>query len=101
MGRIYDVSAGAKQYGPGGNYHFFVGKDASLALAKGCTSQKCLDEHPSSSTAAFSSAEQKEVQAWVEFFQLHDKYTFVGRLVEDPVDKTVQSALSGTTKKNS
>ena len=93
MGRIYDVSVNTKQYGKEGDYHFFVGKDASVALAKGCTTQKCLDEHHTAPSLTLSAAEEKEVQAWVEFFQLHDKYQYVGRLVDDPVEKTLDSVL--------
>ena len=95
MGRIYDVSVNTKQYGKDGDYHFFIGKDASLALAKGCTSQKCLDEHPTASSLTLNANEEKEVQAWVEFFQFHDKYQYIGRLVEDPVAKTLDKVLGG------
>jgi predicted heme/steroid binding protein len=35
-GSIYDVSAGANTYGPGGSYHFFAGKDAARAFITGC-----------------------------------------------------------------
>lgn len=35
-GSIYDVSQGARHYGPGGSYHFFAGKDASRAFVTSC-----------------------------------------------------------------
>lgn len=35
-GTIYDVSAGARVYGPGGNYHTLAGKDAARAFITGC-----------------------------------------------------------------
>ncbi|KAK4983272.1 hypothetical protein LTR50_007323 [Elasticomyces elasticus] len=35
-GSIYDVSAGARHYGPGGSYHFFAGRDAARAFVTGC-----------------------------------------------------------------
>lgn len=30
LGKVYDVSKGKKHYGPGGSYHFFVGKSIIL-----------------------------------------------------------------------
>ncbi|SPO03302.1 related to DNA damage response protein [Cephalotrichum gorgonifer] len=38
-GTIYDVSAGARIYGPGGSYHWFAGCDASRAYVTGCFSE--------------------------------------------------------------
>ncbi|KAF2104671.1 cytochrome b5 [Rhizodiscina lignyota] len=35
-GSIYDVTAGARVYGPGGGYHFFAGRDAARAFVTGC-----------------------------------------------------------------
>jgi len=35
-GSIYDVSASAHTYGPGGSYSFFAGKDAARAFITGC-----------------------------------------------------------------
>ena len=85
-GRIYDVSAGYKFYGPDGNYHQFVGKDATRAFGTGCTAEECV----SSSTEGFGEAELKEVDRWLELYETHDKYTFVGFLVEDPVEKVIK-----------
>ena len=35
MGHVFDVTAGARVYGPGGMYHFFAGVDASRAFVTG------------------------------------------------------------------
>lgn len=42
-GTIYDVTAGARVYGPGGSYSIFAGKDAARAFVTGCFLE---DGHP-------------------------------------------------------
>ena len=81
-GRIYDVSAGRKFYGPDGNYHGFVGRDATRAFATGCKLEACI----SSSTDGLTEKEFKEIDKWLELYETHDKYSFVGFLVDDPVE---------------
>ena len=85
-GRVYDVSsAGAKFYGPGKAYHHFVGRDASRAFATGCRAAECV----SADLDGLSPSQLRELDRWMEMYETHDKYTFVGTLVEDPVDKYV------------
>jgi hypothetical protein len=84
-GRVYDVTAGAKFYGPGSKYHKFVAKDATRAFATGCLLEECI----SASTEGLTEQEFKEIERWLELYETHDKYTFVGYLVEDPVDKVI------------
>eukprot|EP00525_Craspedostauros_australis_P001836 CAMPEP_0198117500 /NCGR_PEP_ID=MMETSP1442-20131203/18316_1 /TAXON_ID= /ORGANISM="Craspedostauros australis, Strain CCMP3328" /LENGTH=275 /DNA_ID=CAMNT_0043775561 /DNA_START=111 /DNA_END=938 /DNA_ORIENTATION=- len=81
-GRIYDVTQGSKFYGPDKHYHLFTGTDATRAFATGCTKLECV----SSDTTGLTEKEHKEILRWLEMYETHDKYTFVGYLVDDPVD---------------
>ena len=82
-GRVYDVSASkAKFYGPGKAYHHFVGRDASRAFATGCRAAECV----SADLDGLGPSQLRELDRWMEMYETHDKYTFVGTLVEDPVD---------------
>lgn len=84
-GRVYDVTAGKAFYGPGKPYHNFVGRDATSAFALGCSAPRCI----SASTEDLSPNQLKEVDRWIELYETHDRYTFVGVLVDDPVDNFV------------
>jgi predicted heme/steroid binding protein len=41
-GKVYDVTAGARHYGPKGAYRFFAGRDATRAFVTGCFKEECL-----------------------------------------------------------
>ena len=86
-GRVYDVSAGAKFYGAGKPYHHFVGQDASRAFATGCRAAECV----SADLDGLNPSQLRELDRWMEMYETHDKYTFVGTLVEDPVDVALDS----------
>ena len=91
-GRVYDVTAGGKFYAEGGEYHDWIGKDASRSFGTGCrggvdrTGMDCLSE----SLEGLTAKEMKEIDRWVELYETHDKYTFVGYLVDDPVEEIVE-----------
>ena len=86
-GRVYDVTASAGTfYGPGKTYNAFVGTDASRAFALGCTEPECVSDD----LAGLDAAELREIDRWTEMYDTHDKYTYVGRLVEDPVDAVLR-----------
>jgi predicted heme/steroid binding protein len=79
FGRVYDVSSGSKFYGEGGNYHMFAGRDVTRALCAGCLKEDCLIRN----TDGLSNKELAEGKRWLSFFQLHDKYSYVGYLEGD------------------
>ena len=86
-GRVYDVSAGKKFYGVGKPYHHFVGRDASRAFATGCRAEECV----SADLDGLNPSQLREPDRWMEMYETHDKYTFVGTLVEDPMDVALDS----------
>jgi len=88
-GRIYDVSAAREMYGPGKSYYAFVGKDATRAFATGCLEEKCI----SSSMDGLSDSEMKEIDRWVELYHNHDKYKYIGKLVDDHIDSMVDEEI--------
>lgn len=91
-GRVYDVSAGERFYGDGKDYHDWVGTDASRSFGTGCrggvdrTGMDCLSE----SVEGLTAKELKEIDRWLELYETHDKYTFVGHLVDDPVNDILE-----------
>lgn len=78
-GDVFDVSTGARFYGPEGGYKIFAGVDATRSLSMGSLDEadvelpKCAD---------LSDFKQHD---WTSFFEQHafyaEKYTRVGRLV--------------------
>ena len=109
LGRVYDVSAGDKFYGPAGRYGGLAGHDVTYALATGCNTAACIDTDwtalpsESSSTSSsdgadaslvFTDAQLSEAKKWLSFFHLHDKYKLVGKLEGDSFDALVQQLLS-------
>ena len=94
FGRIYDVSAGAKFYGEDGSYHMFAGKDVTRALSTGCKEEECLVR----STEGLSKKQINEGKRWLSFFQLHDKYPFVGTLEEDSREDWLEELIESAMK---
>jgi len=99
FGRVYDVTKGDKYYGEDGRYHLFAGKDVTHALSTGCMEEACLG------TSKFNSKELTESQMnegkrWLSFFQLHDKYSYVGNLVEEGVDFMIDALVIESLSRN-
>eukprot|EP01038_Epipyxis_sp_PR26KG_P008194 gene8194-11084_t len=87
--RVYDVSAARKMYGPGKSYHVFVGRDATRAFATGCTKEECM----LSSIDGLTSEQLHEIDRWIELYETHDKYKYIGKLISDPVNSLVDKEV--------
>lgn len=79
FGHVYDVSAGARFYGPESPYSGFAGRDVTYSLCTGCRTPECLSTAPDDLTETQIS----EGKRWLSFFHLHDKYHLVGKLETD------------------
>eukprot|EP00697_Spironema_sp_BW2_P010970 gnl/Spiro4/26520_TR13198_c0_g1_i1.p1 gnl/Spiro4/26520_TR13198_c0_g1~~gnl/Spiro4/26520_TR13198_c0_g1_i1.p1 ORF type:complete len:354 (-),score=75.02 gnl/Spiro4/26520_TR13198_c0_g1_i1:60-983(-) len=75
-GRVYDVTLGSAFYGPGGKYAHFAGHDCSRALCEGCLEERCV----TGNLTGLSRAEMRDCDRWVELFEFHDKYKYVGMI---------------------
>jgi len=78
LGYVFDVSAGYKFYGEGGEYHSLTGRDATMALSRGDLSLK--DESWDDVEGGLGEKDMAEARRWLEYFVSHDKYVRVGRL---------------------
>ncbi|XP_019697221.1 neuferricin isoform X2 [Harpegnathos saltator] len=74
LGQVFDVTKGQKHYGPGGNYHFFTGRDASLAFITGEFDDNSLTDDISS----LSVQQVKMLNDWIEFYNTN--YVYKGKL---------------------
>jgi hypothetical protein len=75
LGSVFDVTSGAKHYGPGGNYNGAAGRDASKAFYSGNFTADQTDD-----LSAAKPGELASVYRWRNFFRDHKTYTPVGRL---------------------
>ena len=77
MDQVHDMSANAEMYGPEGPYNCFVGKDASVPLAKMKFDAELFDLKKHHWTM-LDEKELKILQDWAKKFDA--KYPVVGRL---------------------
>lgn len=87
FGRIYNVTAGERFYGPTSRYHMFPGRDVTFALGTGCKTDECLEK----TAADLSDRELEEAKRWLSFFQLHDKYPYVGKLENSSMEQMMEA----------
>lgn len=85
-GVVFDATAGANFYGPGGPYSGFAGRDATIALAKMKTE---LAEVAGLTMDDLSSGELQTLNNWVTRF--NEKYRVVGYLTDGLEPKSVAS----------
>lgn len=76
LGQVYDVTAGKQHYGAGGSYSFFAGRDASRAYVTGKFQEDLSDDVRDLKPEDFSG-----LVDWRSFYQNHEKYKFVGKVV--------------------
>lgn len=86
---IFDVTASRKLYGKDGPYHVMAGRDASRALATGCTTEDCAK----GSLDGLTEAELKEIDRWLELYRASDKYSVVGTLIEDVAEELAKAEI--------
>ncbi|MCL7025573.1 hypothetical protein MKW94_028210 [Papaver nudicaule] len=75
LGSVFDVTNGRSRYGPGGNYHHFVGRDASRAFTSGNFTGDGLTD----SLHGLSSLEVKSVVDWRDYYSR--RYMYAGKVV--------------------
>lgn len=95
FGRIYDVTAGQKFYGPTSRYNMFPGHDVTYALGTGCKSDECLEK----TATDLEEKELEEAKRWLSFFQLHDKYAYVGKLENNPMEQKMEAWIEEAVQK--
>ncbi|KZC04583.1 Neuferricin, partial [Dufourea novaeangliae] len=74
LGQVFDVTEGAKHYGPGAAYHVFTGRDASLAFITG----EFDDEGLTDDISSLSVQQIKALNDWLQFY--NENYIYKGKL---------------------
>ncbi|XP_011158769.1 membrane-associated progesterone receptor component 1 [Solenopsis invicta] len=76
-GSVYDVTRGARFYGPGGPYEAFGGRDASRALARFAV-DAATDKYDDLSD--LNTTEMNSIKEWEEQFK--ERYDYIGKLLK-------------------
>jgi len=79
--KVFDVTKGRQFYGPDGSYSIFAGRDATRAFITGC-----FETHLTHDLRGLTQDKADSLQKWVAFFEKSEKYKFVGRVENPPID---------------
>lgn len=74
VGRVFDVTSGARFYGADGSYKFFSGIDGSRAFASG----KFIEDGLTDDVSDLSPLDCAGIQSWLEHY--YKQYTYVGKV---------------------
>jgi len=75
MGEVFDVSKGAKYYGPGKGYHFFCGKDGTRAFVTGEFNKEGLIPDVNGLTGE----QMLGIEDWLKFYR--KDYQIMGKVI--------------------
>ena len=78
LGEVYDVSTGEKYYGPGMGYGAFAGTDCSVCFVSGTFTE----EEAEKPLEDITDQNIGGVLDWKKFYETHETYTHVGRLID-------------------
>ena len=84
-GHVFDVSANSEMYGKGTGYNVFIGKDASVALAKMKFNKEFMDPAQLHWSQDLNEQELNILEDWLSRFV--QKYKLVGYIANDRENK--------------
>jgi len=81
-GIVFNASEGRKEFGPGGPFEVYAGRECGTALAKGSVEESDLAD--GCRVQSLTDEERSEMEGWIEKFSgLPWDYPVLGRLVRD------------------
>ncbi|XP_050331029.1 neuferricin homolog [Bactrocera neohumeralis] len=83
IGTVFDVTKGAKHYGPGCAYNFFVGRDASVSFINGQFEK--FDEDEADDVVSLRPSDLISLENWQQFYRR--EYVYKGKLIGRFYDK--------------
>ena len=93
-GTVFDVSAGAGFYGPGGPYEVFAGRECGAALATMSMDENLLDDYITN-VGNLDEEGKKAIDGWIQRFT--EKYKVVGRLITEGLPASLPPPTTTST----